>query len=318
MGSAGSLVRDGADGRASGTSSSPGTRRGGGGLTLRVAFLGTPADAVPALEGLVAADHEVALVVTRPDARRSRRSAPEPSPVKVAAARLGLRLAEDPGEVTGAGVELGVVVAYGRLLRPPLLGGVPLVNVHFSLLPRWRGAAPVERAILAGDTCSGVCLMEVVEQLDAGPLYRRVPTPIGPEETAAELRARLAGMGGEVLVAALEEGLGEPAPQEGEVTYAAKLAPEERRLDWARAAEELVAVVRVGRAWTTVEGKRLLVLDARAEHGCGRGVPGDLDGTAVTTGSGRFRLVRVQPEGRPPLDAAAWLRGARDVTRLGS
>lgn len=270
------------------------------------------------LERLVGAGHDVAVVVTRPDRRRSRGAAPAPSPVKAAATRLGLAVSEDPGAVVDAGVGLGVVVAYGKILRPPVLGGVPLVNLHFSLLPRWRGAAPVERAILAGDEVTGVCLMEVTDQLDAGAVYRRVLTPIGAEETAAELRTRLASLGAQLLTDALAEGLGEPEPQTGEPTYAAKLTPAELRLDWSRPAVELARTVRVGRAWTTVGGKRLLVLAARAEDGPGRGAPGDLDGAAVTTGNGRLRLVRVGPEGRGALDAEAWLRGTRGVGALGS
>ena len=270
------------------------------------------------LERLVAAGHDVAVVVTRPDRRRSRGAAPAPSPVKAAATRLGLAVSEDPGAILDTAVELGVVVAYGRILRPPVLGGVPLVNLHFSLLPRWRGAAPVERAILAGDELTGVCLMQVTEELDTGPVYRRVTTPIGPEETAVELRSRLADLGAALLVAGLAEGLGDPEAQTGEPTYAAKLGPAELRLEWSRPAVELARTVRVGRAWTTVEGKRLLVRDARAEDGAGPGAPGDLDAATVTTGNGRLRLVRVQPEGRGVLDAEAWLRGARVVTALGS
>lgn len=271
-----------------------------------------------ALEGLVDAGHDVAAVVTRPDRRRARGAAPSPSPVKAAATRLGLAVSEDPGAVLDAGVDLGVVVAYGRILRPPVLGGVPLVNLHFSLLPRWRGAAPVERAILAGDETTGVCLMEVTEELDAGPVHRRVVTPIGPEETVSQLRSRLGVLGCDLLVAGLAEGLGEPEAQAGEPTYAAKLTPGELRLEWSRPAGELARTVRAGRAWTTVGGKRLLVLAARAEEEPGRGAPGGLDGTAVTTGDGRLRLLRVQPEGRAVVDADAWRRGARGVTGLGS
>ncbi len=301
-----------------GVGAGPGTHAGRRRLALRVAFLGTPEDAVPSLCGLLAAGHDVAVVVTRPDRRRSRGGGLSPSPVKATATEQGLRVSEDPATVLDAGVELGVVVAYGRILRPPLLGQVPLVNLHFSLLPRWRGAAPVERAILAGDELSGVCLMEVVDELDAGGVHRRVETRIGAEETAGELRARLAGLGADLLLAGLAEGLGPAVPQAGEPTWAAKLTPAELRLDWSCPAEQLARVVRVGRAWTTVGGKRLLVLAARAEDGPGRGAPGDLDGTAVVTGRGRLRLLRVAPEGRGASDAEAWLRGARGVTALGT
>lgn len=228
---------------------------------------------------------------------------------------MGLAVSDDPASAVGGGAELGVVVAYGRIIRPPLLGSVPLVNVHFSLLPRWRGAAPVERAILAGDERTGVCLMEVEEGLDTGGVYRRAETPIGVSETAAELTGRLAEVGAELLVGALEEGLGEPEPQRGEATYAAKIVPGERRLDWSLPASQLSRVVRVGRAWTTLEGKRLLVVAAEPVAGGDPGEPGRLEGLEVSTGEGALRLLVVQPEGRPAIEAAAWVRGLRALER---
>ncbi|MBV9660041.1 MAG: hypothetical protein JO337_02675 [Acidimicrobiales bacterium] len=237
------------------------------------------------------------------------------------------RLAEDQGipvthdiaEVVTAAVDLGVVVAYGRIIKPDVLATVKMVNVHFSLLPRWRGAAPVERAILAGDDTTGVCLMAVEEGLDTGPVYRRLETPIGPEETAVELTDRLARAGAGLLVQALDKGLGEPVPQAGEPTYATKIEPEDVHLDWDRPAEELHRMVRVGRAWTTWRAQRLLVSEATVEADVGALDPGTLDGAAVHTGAGRLRLVTVQPEGRRPLPALEWLRGARPAPgeRLG-
>jgi len=215
-----------------------------------------------------------------------------------------------------------VVVAYGRIIKPPLLGAVPLVNLHFSLLPRWRGAAPVERAILAGDEVTGVCLMGVEAALDTGPVYRRVETAIGPDETVSELRGRLAGMGRDLLVRALEEGLGTPEPQVGEPTYAAKVEPEELRIDWSRPAVEVLRLVRLERAFTTFGERRLLVPAAVAADQADAvgGPPGTLTGPVVATGQGAVRLVRVRPEGKATLDAEAWLRGARPApgTRLGS
>jgi methionyl-tRNA formyltransferase len=258
--------------------------------------------------------------VTRPDKRRGRAAAPSPNPVKAAALELGLTVAESPDAVPTAGVELGVVVAYGRILRPPVLGSVPLVNVHFSLLPRWRGAAPVERAILAGDAVTGVSVMGLEAGLDTGPVYRRAETPIGADETAAHLRARLADLGRDVLIGALATGLGTPEPQAGEPTYAAKITPEELHLDWTASAAALLRVVRLERAWTTWKGKRLLVLAAGPAPGPSDGAPGTLAGDVVTTGNGAVRLVSVQPEGRAPVAASAWLRGARPGpgARLGS
>jgi methionyl-tRNA formyltransferase len=265
---------------------------------------------VPALRGLVEAGFEVACVVRRADRRRGRGAALSPSPVKAAAVELGLPVTDDVDAVRAAAVDLAVVVAYGRIIRRTLLEAVPMVNLHFSLLPRWRGAAPVERAILAGDEETGVCLMALEEGLDTGPVYCRVTTPIGPGETAAELRGRLAGLGRDLLVAALAAGLGAAAPQEGEPTYAAKLDPAELRLDWAAPAVQLDRVVRVGRAWTTWRGKRLLVLAARPSPGPAP-APGRLDGPLVGTGQGGLTLVTVQPEGRAAVAAAEWLRGAR-------
>jgi methionyl-tRNA formyltransferase len=203
-------------------------------------------------------------------------------------------------QVTEVGAELGVVVAYGRIIGEAVLARLPMVNVHFSLLPRWRGAAPVERAILAGDEVTGVCLMQVERGLDTGGVYRRREVKIGPEETAAELTDRLARLGAELLVEALDEGLGEPEPQRGEPTYAAKITPDDLRLDWGRPAEELLRVVRVGRAWTTVNGRRLIVCSARV----GSGGP-----VVVPTGRGPLELLTVQPEGKRPMPASEWRRG---------
>lgn len=209
-----------------------------------------------------------------------------------------------------AGVELGVVVAFGRIIKDEILDRVPMVNAHFSLLPRWRGAAPVERAILAGDRETGVCLMAIDAGLDTGPVYRCDKVTIGPEETAPQLRGRLSGLAAQMLVDALDIGLGDPVAQTGEATYAAKLDPAELRMNWELPAAELHRVVRVGRAWTTWRGRRLIVLEARVVAGNG-GAPGSLAGTIVSTGDGGLELVRVQPEGRPGLPAADWLRGAR-------
>src|SRR5205807_7717429 len=144
-----------------------------GDIALRLAFLGTPEAAVPPLRALVNAGHDVVLVVTQPDKRRGRGSATMPSPVKAAALELGLPVTERVDDVLDANVELGVVVAFGRLIKPQVLDKVPMINMHFSLLPRWRGAAPVERAILAGDRETGVAIMQLEEGLDTGPVYAR-------------------------------------------------------------------------------------------------------------------------------------------------
>lgn len=283
----------------------------------RLAFLGSPEAAVPSLEALVRAGHEVALAVSRRDARRGRGAATGPSPVKRAAVELGIEVSDRVDDVVGSGVDLGVVVAYGRIVPPRVIEAVPMLNVHFSLLPRWRGAAPVERAILAGDRETGVSIMRLDEGLDTGPVVAVERLAIGPDEHAAELRARLADLGARLLVDVLGPGpaavpMGEA--QQGEPTYAAKLDPDELRLDWAKPATELARVVRLDRAWTTFRGARLRVLEARARPGevsGDRDEVGTLDGTAVRTGAGRLELRVVQPAGRRPIPATEWLRGAR-------
>ena len=272
---------------------------------LRIVFLGTPRDAVPPLRALVDAGHEIALVVTQPDRRRGRGGALAPSPVKEAAVELGLpvltpaRADEILDEVRASGAELGVVVAFGQLLRPAFLDAFPLgcVNVHFSLLPRWRGAAPVERAVLAGDEQTGVCIMGLEAGLDTGPVYARVETPIGAHESAGALRERLVELGTDLLVETLPQVRTiAPTPQDGEPTYASKLTVAEFELDPARPAAELDRIVRAGHprpgAWIELDGARLKVLEAH--------VDGD-------------RLVPdvVQPEGKRPMPFAAWRAGHR-------
>jgi methionyl-tRNA formyltransferase len=264
------------------------------------------------LRNLVGAGHEIALVVTRPDKRRGRGGALVPSPVKAAAVELGLVVTDRVDDVVEAGAELGVVVAYGRLIRPHVLAALPMVNLHFSLLPRWRGAAPVERAILAGDPVTGVCVMALEEGLDTGPVYACEERPIGPDETLEEVRGALAETGARMLVELLASGLPEPRPQEGEPTYAAKIEAEEHHLDWTRPAVELHRVVRLGHAWTTFRGRRLRVLRARLAPGAEL-APGELDAVElrVGTGDGTLELVEVQPEGKAPQPAGAWRNGAR-------
>ena len=278
---------------------------------MRLAFLGTPEVAAGTLRALVAAGHDVRLVVTRPDARRGRGADVSPSPVKQVAEQLGLLVTHKPADVVPSGAELGVVVAYGRLVKPDVLAAVPMVNVHFSLLPRWRGAAPVERAILAGDRETGVCLMELEEGLDTGPVYARAATPIGPDETADELRRRLGEIGTELLLKNLAVGLAAPQPQIGEPTYAAKISTDEMRLDFDQAAEICNRAVRVGRAWTTWRGKRLLVHKARVLGGERELSVGQIQGDRVGPAEGALELLVVQPEGKPPMDGASWARGAR-------
>ncbi len=228
----------------------------------RLAYLGTPQMAVPPLRALVAAGFEVALVVTRGDKRRGRGSQLMPSPVKAAAIEMGVHVAHEVDDVIAAGADLGVVVAFGQLIRPHVLAAVPMVNLHFSLLPRWRGAAPVERALLAGDAETGVCLMQLEEGLDTGPVYRTERVPIGATTTADDLRTELVEVGTRILIEELRAGLDVPRPQTGEPTYAAKIRPDELRIDWTRPPADVHRLIRLGGSWTTLHGKRLKIAAA--------------------------------------------------------
>lgn len=293
----------------------------------RLVYLGTPALAVPTLDALVAEGYDVALVVTGPDARRSRRGDLEPSPVKAAAFRHGLRVSHSVADVADVGADLGVVVAFGRIIPTAVLDAMPMVNLHFSLLPRWRGAAPVERALLAGDETTGVCVMDVAESLDEGDVYACAEIAIGTEATLESLRSELVEVGTELLTAGLRDGFGSPTPQLGEVTYAHKISQEDRRLDFTSDTRTVRRVVSLGDAWTTFRGKRLKVWSlGRVLEGGDRGRPGMLAaagngvGPSVATADGWLELVEVQAEGKPRMDATAWARGARPSTddRLGA
>ena len=207
---------------------------------MRLVYFGTPDDAVPPLDALLAAGHDVAFVVTQPDRRRTRGKGTDPTPVKQAAIERGLpvytpeKAREVVDEVAASGAEIGVVVAFGQLLPDALFEAVPLgfVNIHFSLLPRWRGAAPVERAILAGDVETGVGLMQIDTGLDTGPVFAQARVPIEPDDTAGTLRGRLVALGSALLVENLPR-LAQMTPleQDGEPTYADKLDVEEFQLD---------------------------------------------------------------------------------------
>ena len=266
---------------------------------MKLVFLGTPDMAVPPLRALVDAGHEVVLVVTRADKRRGRGGATTPSPVKAAALELGLTVTHQVDDVLGAaeqGAELGVVVAFGQIIKPHVLEALPMINLHFSLLPRWRGAAPVERAMLAGDDLTGVCVMRVEEGLDTGGVYAVRRVPISDTVTAAELRAELVAAGTEALVETLSapvaEWIGEAYPQEGEATYAQKFTPGEFEIDWAVPVVDIHRLIRVGGAWTTFRSKRLKIHAADL-----------VDGRIVPT--------LVQPEGKPTMTFEAWRNGSR-------
>ncbi len=294
---------------------------------MRAAFFGTPPAAVPSLAAL-ATVAEVAVVVTRPDKPRGRSAKPAPPAVKVAAADWGLpvtqprRAREVAPHLTD--VDVAVVVAYGQILPAELLA-VPaqgFVNVHFSLLPRWRGAAPVARAILAGDDVTGISLMQLDEGMDTGPVLVREEMAIGEAETTGALTARLAGRGAALLADYLQpyvRGHLVPEPQDDALaTHAAKLQPEEARLDRAMGAGEVLRRVRAFHprpgAWLEVEGDRVKVLRASATAKAGER-PGRVElqgGQAVlATGDGSVEIVEVQPAGKAPMLGAAWMNGRR-------
>jgi len=291
---------------------------------VRTVYLGTSEFAVDVLRRLAQSDHRPSLVVTRPDrpsGRGRRLSAP---PVAGAGRQLGLDLdqpesvnSEEARErIAAAEPEAVLVCAFGALIGEPLLSGYEMFNVHPSLLPRWRGAAPVERAIEAGDVVTGVSIMRPTAELDAGPVYLAAEEPIGAEDSYGSLAPRLASLAGELLVQALDTGaLPSPQVEEG-ITYAEKISAEDRRLDPARPAVELERRVRaldphVGAYLELGGGERLRVLRARAKEGSG-GELAEHDGRLF---AGELELLEVQPAGGRPMDAAAWLRG--HAARLG-
>ena len=298
---------------------------------MRLAFLGTPDFAVRALAEVVDAGHEVAAVYTQPPRPRGRGQALQPSPVQGFAEGLGLEV-RTPASMKAAdvvesfralGLDAAVVVAYGQILVREVLDAPRLgcFNLHASLLPRWRGAAPIQRAIMAGDAVTGVQVMRMSEGLDEGPVLLCATTPIAPDDTFATLHDRLALAGAALLPPALAaiargEAVETPQPSEG-VTYARKIKPAEARIDWTRSAAELDAHVRglspFPGAWfeaPTPRGPvRVKALLSRPE--VGDGAPGDLldDGLRVATGAGAVRLLRLQREGKGPQDAETFLRG---------
>lgn len=296
--------------------------------------MGSPDFAVPALRALHGSGHDIAAVYTQPPRPAGRGRAVRPSPVQLEAERLGLpvrapaRLRRDAAaqaEFAALGLDAAVVAAYGLILPPAMLAA-PVrgcLNIHASLLPRWRGAAPIQAAILAGDSETGVTIMQVDEGLDTGPMLLREAVPIGPASTAPELHDRLAALGARLILRALAENpTPQPQPADG-ATYAPKLGREDGRLDWSRDAAELDRRVRALNPWpgtfTTLDRAMLKVLAAQPV--AADGVPGTVldNGLTIACGAGALRLTRVQLAGRPAMSAAEFLRGHRVPagTRLG-
>ena len=275
-------------------------------------FLGTPVAAATILSELIRGGFEIAHVVTRADARRGRGSSTTPSPVKQVAVDNAIDVSHDMTwlQENSEHEMLGVVVAYGKIIPASVLSHTPMVNVHFSLLPRWRGAAPVERAILAGDTQTGVCIMEVEPTLDTGAVYARREMALTDTHTSETLTKELAQLGGELLVHVLRNGLGSPVPQEGVTTYAHKLSSEEGRIEWNSTSADVSRHVRALRAFTVVDGQRVRVLEVEVMPSSTATMPGEIAPDAsVDTIDGAIRLVMVHPEGKGPMSGAAWLRG---------
>jgi len=301
---------------------------------LNIVFGGTPDFAVPALEALLAAGHRITAVYTQPDRPAGRGQRMAPSPIKEAALRHGLTI-EQPATLKDADAaqrlasfqpDVMVVVAYGLILPAAILAVPPLgcVNIHGSLLPRWRGAAPIHRALLARDAVTGVSIMCMDVGLDTGPVLSMHPTPIGDRETAATLPDRLASMGAQALVATLEKyASGQLAPQrqatEG-VSYAHKIRKEEAILDWRRPAAELDAQIRAFNPWPVAEtrwrAQQLRIWEAVPVAVEVHAVPGtviraDANGIVVATGAGALSVLRLQMPGRKQMSASEFLNAQR-------
>lgn len=296
---------------------------------MRIIFMGSPDFSTPALDALVEAGHDIAAVYCQPPRPAGRGKKDRPTPVHARAAELGLpirhptslRSPEEQAAFASLGADIAVVVAYGLILPKPVLDAPKhgCLNIHASLLPRWRGAAPIHRAIMAGDSETGICIMQMEEGLDTGPVLLRRATPIGPEDTTADLHDRLAAMGARMIAETLDrldQLTPEPQPETG-VTYAAKIDKSEARIDWTRPAPEIDRQIRglspFPGAWCMMNGERLKLLGSRM--GQGKGTPGALLDTALTvacgTGGdrGAVQITRLQRPGHTAQSADAFLRG---------
>ncbi len=290
---------------------------------MRVIFMGTPEFAVPALEALHAA-HQVVAVYTQPPRPAGRGKKDRPSAVQARAEALGLAVRHPvslkgeaaQAEFAALKADVAVVVAYGLILPQAILDtpAMGCLNIHASLLPRWRGAAPIHRAIMAGDAETGISIMRMEAGLDTGPVLLETRAPIGAEDTTADLHDRLAAMGARAILRALAR-LAElpaaPQPEAG-VTYAAKIDKAEARVDWTRPAEEVDRLIRglspFPGAWTDIAGERVKLLRSRVVSGAGK--PGELlGGFTVACGAGAVEIVEAQREGKRPMPAVDLLRG---------
>ena len=303
-------------------------------MALTLVFAGSPAAAVPSLRRLATTDHRIAAVVTREDSPQGRKRVLTPTPVALAAGELNLptitanRLAGSATDrIAELEPDLGVIVAYGGLVREPLLSVPRLgwINLHFSLLPRWRGAAPVQRAIIAGDELTGAAVFQLVPELDAGDVYGTMVQSIGARETAGHLLDSLAESGAALLsevVDALAAGTARAEPQRGDVTLAPKLALEDGRVDWSAPALVIDCLIRgvtpEPGAFTDLDDARLKIHEATIARGSARLARGEVAlverRVLVGTGSVPIELIRVQPAGKTAMAAADWWRGRPSAT----
>lgn len=292
---------------------------------MRVVFMGTPEFSVPVLNALVEAGHEVAAVYCQPPRQAGRGKKERPTPVHARAAELGLEVrhpvslkgAEEQAEFAALKADVAVVVAYGLILPQAILDAPAqgCLNIHASLLPRWRGAAPIHRAIMSGDAETGICIMQMEAGLDTGPVLLRQSTAIEAEETTAQLHDRLSDMGAALIVEALAKLptlVPEVQPEEG-VTYASKIDKAEAAIDWSAPAEEVDRKIRglspFPGAFVEYDGQRIKLLASRLVSG--EGTPGEVldDQLTVACGSGAVQLLRLQRAGKAAQDAKVFLRG---------
>jgi len=301
--------------------------------SLRVAFFGTPAFAVPTLDALLHSRHQVVAVITQPDRPRGRGQKASDAPVKACAKAAGVPILQpdrlkDPAFVAAfeaLPADLGVVAAYGKILPESLIAAPPLgmINVHASLLPRYRGAAPVHRAIIAGERETGVTIMRIVKALDAGPMLAKVRRPIGPDETSSQVESDLARLGAQLLttvVDRLSDGSSEETPQDDmAATYARRLLKEEGAIDWTLPAQQIHDLIRGLQPWphafTFLDGRRYILLQSRASpERPGLVAPGTIveasgDRLVVATRTGALSVLQIQAEGKRPMTAREFLAG---------
>ena len=292
---------------------------------MRLIFMGSPDFSVPVLDALIGAGHEIAAVYCQPPRPAGRGKKDRPTPVQARAEALGLMVrhplslkgAEAQADFAALQADVAVVVAYGLLLPQAVLDAPRhgCLNIHASLLPRWRGAAPIHRAIMAGDAETGVCIMQMEAGLDTGPVLLRKAVAIGAEETTQDLHDRLSALGAAAIVEALDilpELVAEPQPEEG-VTYAKKIDKAEARVDWTRPAAEVDAHIRglspFPGAWCEMDGTRIKLLASEVAEGAG--APGEVLDEALTVacGTGAVRLLRLQRAGKGAQDARTFLLG---------